>query len=219
MPASWLIRSVATYCRLRAGCGRRPRVAAQRSMTSFRHAAWLRTISRRCTRPTEARLPQSASGAAAVERIGSRRFGSENVRSRVMRYPRSGSPRSAGSASNRRRASTSKSSRDSVAAALVAGPRRTPRRSRPGPGDRAVARPPRGPAAARRRIAPAIDHKLRRRPDSNWEWSCIPYHLATSPLQASGWSGYRESNSDVQLGKLTGYHYITPARRGDGLRS
>ena len=31
------------------------------------------------------------------------------------------------------------------------------------------------------------------------------------------WSGYRESNSDVQLGKLTGYHYITPAR-GDCLR-
>ncbi len=33
--------------------------------------------------------------------------------------------------------------------------------------------------------------------------------------QVQGWSGYRESNSDIQLGKLTGYHYITPARRAE----
>ncbi len=51
----------------------------------------------------------------------------------------------------------------------------------------------------------------RRRPESNWGWSfcrALPYHLATSPGSLSGW---RESNPRVNLGKVAGYHYITPA--------
>src|SRR6185312_17008818 len=36
----------------------------------------------------------------------------------------------------------------------------------------------------------------------------LPYHLATSPAP---WSGWRVSNPRVDLGKVTGYHYITPA--------
>jgi hypothetical protein len=37
----------------------------------------------------------------------------------------------------------------------------------------------------------------------------VPFFLGINVL---GWSGWRESNPRVQLGKLTGYHYITPAK-------
>ena len=52
---------------------------------------------------------------------------------------------------------------------------------------------------------------MRRRPDSNWgiellQSSALPLGYVAL---ASGW---RESNPRVDLGKVTGYHYITPAR-------
>ena len=51
---------------------------------------------------------------------------------------------------------------------------------------------------------------MRRRPDSNWgiellQSSALPLGYVAL---ASGW---RESNPRVDLGKVTGYHYITPA--------
>src|SRR5579875_1534760 len=32
------------------------------------------------------------------------------------------------------------------------------------------------------------------------------------------WSGWRESNPRINLGKVAGYHYITPAARSEALR-
>ena len=35
-----------------------------------------------------------------------------------------------------------------------------------------------------------------------------------APISAKPWSGRRESNPHEKLGKLSGYHYITPALTG-----
>ena len=43
-------------------------------------------------------------------------------------------------------------------------------------------------------------------------WQSPPGKALTRPTRISNWSGWRESNPRVQFGRLTGYHYITPAR-------
>jgi hypothetical protein len=35
--------------------------------------------------------------------------------------------------------------------------------------------------------------------------------MISEPQMPCGWSGRRESNPHEKLGKLSGYHYITPA--------
>src|SRR5580658_6853402 len=60
-------------------------------------------------------------------------------------------------------------------------------------------------------VRSVIRRITRRRPDSNWG-----IRLLQSPAlplgYVAGWSGWRESNPRVNLGKVAGYHYITPAR-------
>src|SRR5207248_10058681 len=68
-----------------------------------------------------------------------------------------------------------------------------------------------GDETADRARAKNDDHEIRRRADSN----CRMELLQSSALPlgyVAAVSGWRESNPRVDLGKVTGYHYITPAR-------